>query len=153
MVESFKQVFDEIPERNRLCWNVTISRYVRCRRFEEALDMFRRMSCESNEKLDEATVVTTISACTASKTLELGKEIHEYVRSKLGFTTRTGNVVVEYVYNTIVLTRRYSKRCKLKELKGDKFTAIALLTGCAPLGALEQGEWIHGYIEYNRIKN
>ncbi|KAM1835687.1 hypothetical protein ACFX14_017720 [Malus domestica] len=140
MVESFKQVFDEIPERNRLCWNVTISRYVRCRRFEEALDMFRRMSCESNEKLDEATVVTTISACTASKTLELGKEIHEYVRSKLGFTTRTGNVVVEY-------------RCKLKELKGDKFTAIALLTGCAPLGALEQGEWIHGYIEYNRIKN
>ncbi|KAM1692237.1 hypothetical protein ACFX2K_031875 [Malus domestica] len=36
-------------------WNVTISRYVRCRRFEEALDMFRRMSCESNEKPDEAT--------------------------------------------------------------------------------------------------
>ncbi|KAB2623141.1 pentatricopeptide repeat-containing protein [Pyrus ussuriensis x Pyrus communis] len=66
-------VFDEIPERNRLCWNlnVTISRYVRCRRFEEALDMFRRMSCESNEKPDEATV--------------LGKEIHEYVRSELGF--------------------------------------------------------------------
>ncbi|KAM1029134.1 hypothetical protein FF1_041605 [Malus domestica] len=43
-------------------WNVTILRYVRCRRFEEALDMFRRMSCESNEKPDEATVVTTISA-------------------------------------------------------------------------------------------
>ncbi|KAM2934564.1 hypothetical protein COP2_032367 [Malus domestica] len=38
-------------------WNVTISRYVRCRRFEEALDMFRRMSCESNEKPDEATVI------------------------------------------------------------------------------------------------
>ncbi|RXI00519.1 hypothetical protein DVH24_000753 [Malus domestica] len=32
------------------------------RRFDEALDMFRRMSCESNEKLDEATVVTTILA-------------------------------------------------------------------------------------------
>ncbi|KAM2934565.1 hypothetical protein COP2_032367 [Malus domestica] len=26
-------------------------------RFEEALDMFRRMSCESNEKPDEATVI------------------------------------------------------------------------------------------------
>ncbi|KAM0974558.1 hypothetical protein ACFX2C_017728 [Malus domestica] len=41
MVESFKQVFDEMSERNRLCWNVTISRYLRCRRFEEALDVFR----------------------------------------------------------------------------------------------------------------
>ncbi|XP_068339932.1 pentatricopeptide repeat-containing protein At1g31430-like [Pyrus communis] len=74
MVESFKQVFDEMPERNRLCWNVTISRCLRCRRFKEALDVFRGMRCESNEKPDEATVVSTISACTALKNLKLGKK-------------------------------------------------------------------------------
>ncbi|KAM2711130.1 hypothetical protein EV1_031281 [Malus domestica] len=71
------------------------------RRFGEALDMFRRMSCESNEKPDEATA---------------------------------GEFVMGIQYN------RFNE-------------AVALLTGCAPLGALEQGEWIHGYIEYNRIKN
>ncbi|KAB2602762.1 hypothetical protein D8674_003767 [Pyrus ussuriensis x Pyrus communis] len=87
-------MFDQIPARNRLCWNVTISRYVRCRRFEEALDMFRRMPGESNEKPDEATTVSTISACRALKNLEHGKEIHEYVRSELGFTTRTGNALL-----------------------------------------------------------
>ncbi|KAB2618708.1 pentatricopeptide repeat-containing protein [Pyrus ussuriensis x Pyrus communis] len=103
-------------------WNVTISRYARCRRFEEALDMFRRMSCESNDKPDEATVVTTISAYTASKTLELGKEIHEYVRSELGFTTRTGNVVVEYI-----------------GMKPDDFTFIVVLTDCVHRGLVDEG--------------
>ncbi|KAM2180877.1 hypothetical protein ACFX1Q_031530 [Malus domestica] len=73
-------------------WNVTISRYVRCRRFGEALDMFRRMSCESNEKPDEATA---------------------------------GEFVMGIQYN------RFNE-------------AVALLTSCAPLGALDQGEWIHG---------
>ncbi|KAB2618694.1 pentatricopeptide repeat-containing protein [Pyrus ussuriensis x Pyrus communis] len=86
MVESFKQVFDEMPERNRLCWNVTISRYLRCRRFEEALDVFRGMQCESNEKPDEATVVSTISACTALKNLELGKKKFMNMLERLLFT-------------------------------------------------------------------
>ncbi|TQD97121.1 hypothetical protein C1H46_017210 [Malus baccata] len=91
MVESFKQVFDEMSERNRLCWNVTISRYLRCSWFEEALDVFRGMRCESNEKPNEATVVSTILACTTLKNLGVGKKIHEYVRSELRFTARTGN--------------------------------------------------------------
>lgn len=34
----------------------------------------------------------------------------------------------------------------------DKFTVVALVTGCAQLGALEQGKWIHGYIDENGIK-
>ncbi|KAM1178351.1 hypothetical protein COP1_017777 [Malus domestica] len=36
-------------------------------------------------------------------------------------------------------------------LKGINLQQL-LFTGCARLGALEQGEWIHRYIEYNRIK-
>ncbi|KAM1270375.1 hypothetical protein ACFX13_032291 [Malus domestica] len=101
-------------------WNVTISRYVRCRRFEEALDMFRRMSCESNEKPDEATA---------------------------------GELVMGIQYNSFNEEVALFQEMQTKRVKGDKFTAAALLTGCAPLGALEQGEWIHGFIEYNRIKN
>ncbi|KAM1178355.1 hypothetical protein ACFX15_017138 [Malus domestica] len=74
MVESFWQALDEMPERNRLCWNVTILGYVRCRRFEDALDMFWRMRCESMEKPDEVTVASTLSACTELKNLLLGKK-------------------------------------------------------------------------------
>ncbi|KAM1270376.1 hypothetical protein ACFX13_032291 [Malus domestica] len=90
------------------------------RRFEEALDMFRRMSCESNEKPDEATA---------------------------------GELVMGIQYNSFNEEVALFQEMQTKRVKGDKFTAAALLTGCAPLGALEQGEWIHGFIEYNRIKN
>ncbi|KAF7836267.1 pentatricopeptide repeat-containing protein [Senna tora] len=62
---------------------------------QEAITIFRRMQEESYEKPDEATVVSTLSACTATKDLELG---------------------------------------------------------CAQLGALEQGKWIHGYIDGNKMK-
>lgn len=81
-VDNFKQVFDEMPERNIVCWNVTILGYVKCRRFGDALNVFRRMRNQSNEKPDEVTVVSTLSACTALENLELGKEIDDYVRGE-----------------------------------------------------------------------
>lgn len=84
-----------MPERNIVCWNVTILGYVKCRRFGDALlNVFRRMINESNEKPDEATVVSTLSACTALQNLELGKEIDDYVRGELGLNGITGNTLV-----------------------------------------------------------
>ncbi|KAB2621090.1 pentatricopeptide repeat-containing protein [Pyrus ussuriensis x Pyrus communis] len=85
--ERFGKVFDEIPERNRLWWNL------------------KRYDFE-----------------VSSKTLELDKEIHEYVRSELGFTTRTGNVVVEYI-----------------GIKPDDFTFIVVLTDCVHTGLVDEG--------------
>ncbi|KAL5572748.1 hypothetical protein UlMin_022345 [Ulmus minor] len=93
--EYAQKVFDEMPERDSVSWNVLISGFVRCRRFEDAVDVFRRMQLESNEKADEATVVSTLSACTAMKNLELGKEIHDYVRSKLRFTIKISNALLD----------------------------------------------------------
>ena len=37
------------------------------------------------------------------------------------------------------------------KIKPDKFTVVALLTGCAQVGALEQGKWIHEYMNEHRI--
>ncbi|CAN6889320.1 unnamed protein product [Brassica oleracea] len=33
----------------------------------------------------------------------------------------------------------------------DNFVLVSLLKGCAQTGALEQGKWIHGYIDENRV--
>ena len=40
--------------------------------------------------LDEATVVSSLSACTTLKILEVYKEIHDYVANELEFTTVHG---------------------------------------------------------------
>ncbi|PRQ46484.1 putative tetratricopeptide-like helical domain-containing protein [Rosa chinensis] len=216
LVDNVKQVFDEMPERDVVSWNVTISGCVRCMGFREAVSVFRRMRKESNEKPDEATVVSTLSACAALKDVELGREIHDYVRAELKFTSIIGNAVLDmyakcgclsearkvfdeiplknvmcwtsmvcgyvncgmldearelfdrsptkdvvlwtammngYVqYNQFDEAVALFQEMQFRRVQVDKFTVVALLTGCAQLGALEQGNWIHGYIDENGIK-
>lgn len=89
-----EKVFDEMPGGDSVSWNVLISGYVTCNRFEDAIDVFRRMQRESNAKPDEATVVSTLSACTALKILKLGREIHHYV-NELGYTTIISNALLD----------------------------------------------------------
>ncbi|XP_023004947.1 pentatricopeptide repeat-containing protein At1g31430 [Cucurbita maxima] len=214
-VGNAKKLFDEMPRRDSVSWNVLISGYVRCRRFEDAVNVFKEMQQESNEKPGEATVVSTLSACTALKNLALGVEIHNYVRKELGFTTIINNALLDMyakcgcldiarkifdempMRNVICWTSMISsyincgdlteardlfdrspvrdvvlwtamingyvqfnhfdeavalfREMQFQKVKPDKFTVVALLTGCAQLGALEQGKWIHGYLVENRI--
>ncbi|TXG48489.1 hypothetical protein EZV62_024364 [Acer yangbiense] len=214
-IDRVKKLFDKMLERDVVSWNVLISGNVKCRRFEDALNIFRRMKRESILRPDEATIVSTLSACTALKSLELGEEIHRYVSTELGFTTIIGNALLDmyckcgslsvarkifdempsknvfcwtsmvYGYVTcghlddardlfdrspvkdIVLWTamingyvQYNwfdeavslfREMQIRRVKPDKFIVVALLTSCAQLGALEQGRWIHGYIDENRI--
>ncbi|KAI3714760.1 hypothetical protein L6452_21719 [Arctium lappa] len=69
--------------------------YVRCKKFEDAVGVYLRMREEEILRPDEATVVSTLSACIALKNLELGKEIHRYVTHELGFTTIIGNALLD----------------------------------------------------------
>ncbi|CAB4288547.1 unnamed protein product [Prunus armeniaca] len=167
MVRNFKQLFDAMPYRNWLCWNVTISGYVRCRRFEDAFDMFQRMRCESNKKPDETTVVSTLSACTALKNLELGRRIFDEIPSKnvicctsmvsgyvncgrldearevFDVSSIKDAVLWTAMINGYVQYNRFDEavalfqEMQIRRVKGDKFTAVTLLTCCAQSGALD----------------
>lgn len=214
-VKNARKLFDEMPERDLVSWNVLISGYVKCARFEEAVSVFRRMQQEKNVKPDEATVVSTLSACTSTKNSELGREIHQYVVNELGFTTTISNALLDMyskcgyltiaqqvfdatpTKNVISWTSMVSgyvncgqldeardfferspvrdivlwtamingyvqfnrvdeavalfREMQIKRIKPDVFTVVTLLMGCAQVGALEQGKWIHGYIDENRI--
>ncbi|XP_031263387.1 pentatricopeptide repeat-containing protein At1g31430-like [Pistacia vera] len=214
-IDNLKKLFDEMPEKDLVSWNVSISGHIKCRAFEDAVNVFRRMQQESNLRPDEATVVSTLSACTALKNLELGNEIHCYISEKLEFTNIIGNVLLDmyckcgclsiarkifddmasknvicwtsmvsgYVncgqldearelfdrspvrdivlwtamINGYVQFNRFDKAVALfqemqvRGFKPDNFILVTLLTGCAQVGALEQGRWIHGYIDEKRI--
>lgn len=213
--QNLAKVFDEIPTRDLISWNVLISGYVKNSRFEDAVKVYRRIRLEAIVQPDEATVVSTLSACTALKNLDLGREIHEYVSTKLGFTTIIRHALLDMYAkcgclemakgifdampekNVICWTSMISahanfghldearvlfERSPVKDLvlwttmingyvqfnkvdeamtlfrcmqmdgvKPDKYTLVTLLTGCAQLGALAQGEWIHAYLKESGI--
>ncbi|RZC64045.1 hypothetical protein C5167_025795 [Papaver somniferum] len=133
-VETLRFLFEENPERDLVCWNFLVSGYVRCGKFEDALVIYRKMREESGFKPDEATLVSTLSACAALRNLELAM-INGYVQ-----------------FNQIDEALSLFNEMQTRGLKPDGFTVVALLTGCAQLGALEQGRWIHGYIEDHNIR-
>ncbi|EEF33027.1 pentatricopeptide repeat-containing protein At1g31430 [Ricinus communis] len=215
LTDVMKMLFDEMPDRDVISWNVMISGYVKCRRFEDAINVFCRMQEESGLMPDEATVVSTLSACTALKRLELGKKIHHYVRDNVKFTPIIGNALLDMyckcgclsiaravfeempsknvicwttmvsgyancgeleearelfegspirdvviwtaMINGYVQFNRFDeavalfREMQIRKVKPDKFIVVSLLTGCAQTGAIEQGKWIHEFIDENRI--
>ncbi|KAJ8541640.1 hypothetical protein K7X08_002456 [Anisodus acutangulus] len=66
-----------------------------CGRYHDAVGVYKKMREDSGVKSDEATVVSTLSACTALKSLELGKEIHRYIVEEVGFSLIIGNALVD----------------------------------------------------------
>ncbi|EOA37829.1 hypothetical protein CARUB_v10011411mg [Capsella rubella] len=94
-IEITHKVFDEMPQRDVVSWNGLISSYVGHGRFEDAIAVFKRMSQESNLKADEGTIVSTLSACSVLKNLEIGERIHKYVVTEFEMSVKIGNALVD----------------------------------------------------------
>ncbi|GLU18882.1 hypothetical protein SLE2022_351590 [Rubroshorea leprosula] len=75
MSEYATLMFDEMPERDVVCWNTVISCYYQDGQFEKALELFGKMR-NSGFEPNAVTLTTVISACARLKDLERGKEIH-----------------------------------------------------------------------------
>ncbi|XVE70388.1 hypothetical protein DITRI_Ditri10aG0068600 [Diplodiscus trichospermus] len=214
-IQYSKKLFDEMPERDVVAWNVLISGLVKCGKFEDAVNVFTLMRKEGLVKPNESTIVSTLSACTALRRLELGKDIDRFAREELELTSIMGNALLDmyckcgcldiarkifdempsknvncwttmvsgyincgqldearhfferspvrdvvlwtamingYVqYNRFREAVELFQEMQIQKVKPDKFVVVSLLTGCAQLGALEQGKWIHGYLNENRI--
>lgn len=74
-----RQVFDEMPTKNVVCWTVLISAYVDNQKPNYALKLFRKMQMDHLEP-DQITLTVALSACADLGALDMGKWIHNYIR-------------------------------------------------------------------------
>ncbi|GER38482.1 pentatricopeptide repeat-containing family protein [Striga asiatica] len=72
-----RQVFEEMPEKTPVAWSSMLSGYSRSGHWEEVVELFKQMS-QLSIGLNEATLVTVLSACGRLGDLETGQWIHEY---------------------------------------------------------------------------
>ncbi|XP_058093269.1 pentatricopeptide repeat-containing protein At4g16835, mitochondrial-like [Magnolia sinica] len=80
-VESARELFDEMPERNLVTWNSMVAGYVKNCRAEDALKLFRMM-LEMGMRPNQSTFSSALLGCSDLSALELGKQIHQFI-SKL----------------------------------------------------------------------
>ncbi|KAL6183094.1 hypothetical protein ACLB2K_044505 [Fragaria x ananassa] len=74
------KVFDEIPQRDTVAWNVLISCFLHNSRSRDALGVFDVMrsgsyGCEP----DDVTCLLTLQACANMNALEFGERVHRYI--------------------------------------------------------------------------
>ncbi|CAL5048495.1 unnamed protein product [Urochloa decumbens] len=210
-----RKVFDEMPRRFLVLWNMMIRCYIRCGRFTAAVALAEEME-RSGATPDRVTLVTAVTACSRAGDLSLGRRIHVYMDAVFGFSLPVANALLDmYTKNgcleeaekmfeqmverniiswTILVSgyalagqldkaRALFYQCtekdlilwtaminacvqhgsfeealslfrdmQLQQVEPDRFTVVTLLTCCANIGALDQGEWIHQYAEGRKMK-
>ncbi|PSR89670.1 Pentatricopeptide repeat-containing protein [Actinidia chinensis var. chinensis] len=93
--ETARQLFEEITEPDLVAWNTIIDCHVHCGKYRQALELFSRM-LRSGIEPDEATLVVTVAACSASGAFEFGRWVHSFVsQSPLVDTVSVCNALID----------------------------------------------------------
>ena len=77
------QLFDEMPNRDMVHWDVLMNLYIRRNQPSEALKLFHQL-LSFNQKLDEVVLTTAITACARAGALEEGRWIHHHLLQDSG---------------------------------------------------------------------
>ncbi|XP_075112763.1 putative pentatricopeptide repeat-containing protein At1g74400 [Nicotiana tabacum] len=84
-VADVHQVFDEIPNKNVVCWTSLISAYVQNQKPNRAIEIFRQMQMDDVEP-DQVILTVALSACADLGALHKGEWIHELISQKTDFS-------------------------------------------------------------------
>ncbi|XP_059644967.1 pentatricopeptide repeat-containing protein At1g59720, chloroplastic/mitochondrial-like [Cornus florida] len=77
-IDTARQLFEEMPSSNLVAWNTIIDCHVNCGEYKKALELFWRL-LQLGVEPDEATLVVTLSACSALGALHLGRWVHSFI--------------------------------------------------------------------------
>ncbi|KAL2550566.1 putative pentatricopeptide repeat-containing protein [Forsythia ovata] len=89
-----RNVFDKIPERNNVIFNVMIRSYVNNQFYKDAIFMYKSM-LSYGVAPDHYTLPCVLKACSASNNLRVGVQIHcPAVKKGLDLTLFTGNGLI-----------------------------------------------------------
>lgn len=109
LIECARAVFDGVvEEKDTVCWTAMIDAYVRNKKMNDALELFRRMQRE-NISPNEVTIVCVLSACSQLGALELGRWVHSYYIGR--------RIVRQNAHVGPTLIDMYSKCGSLEEAK------------------------------------
>ncbi|CAA6667876.1 unnamed protein product [Spirodela intermedia] len=166
-VDHARKLFDEMPTRDAVAWNAMIAGYEQLGRPKEAMQLFHLMQRDgigggAAVEINEATMVSVLSACGQLGTLDHGRLAHLYTeKARLRLTVALGTALVDmYAKNIhtwtaamngmalngagehcLALFRRMQEQ-QLQDgaaLLPNEITFLALLRGCSAAGMMEEG--------------
>ncbi|PSS28870.1 Pentatricopeptide repeat-containing protein [Actinidia chinensis var. chinensis] len=144
-VSEARKVFDERAESDVVCWNAMIDGYMKHGDVDGARGMFEAMT--------EKNIVTwnvMVSGFARLGMIEEARECFDQMPEKDDISW---SAIIDgyngggYFKEALEIFREM----KREKVRPGKFVLSSVLASCANVGALEQGRWIHAYIERNSI--
>ncbi|KAG5589313.1 hypothetical protein H5410_039827 [Solanum commersonii] len=146
-VEEAKQLFENMSDRNSASWNSLITCYCKSSEVHNARLIFDR-----NPIKDVVSWNAMIDGYCKSEQMVKADELF----GEMGFMKNVvtwNTMIAGYVQcGKFVRAINLFQRMLSEEVKPTEVTMVSLLSACAHLGALDMGEWIHGYIRTKKIK-
>ncbi|KAK8479904.1 hypothetical protein V6N13_072268 [Hibiscus sabdariffa] len=139
-IRSSEILFDQMPNRTLLSWNVMISGYVNNGLWDESLVAFRDMQLEGFSP-DVVSVVSILSACSNLGDISLGESIHAFVfRRSFETNIDVSNAVLAFYSDYHLLSTCF----RLFERMANKNTVSwnTLIYACGHCGQKEKANMI-----------
>lgn len=176
-VEAARHLFDGIPDRDVVLWNSMIGGYVKCGDLESARELFEEMPAKNVgtynaliggyakfgcmdhasrlfEEMPERDVVswnTMVGAHARSGSVAVARELFD--RAPMKNVATWSAIISGFAQcSRFVDTLDMFKDMLVKGPRPDQSILVSVLSCCTHLGALEQGIWIHGYIDRQGIE-
>ncbi|XP_031248668.1 pentatricopeptide repeat-containing protein At4g18840-like [Pistacia vera] len=144
-IKSARNMLDKMPNRDVVSWNALLSAYVEMRMMELARELFDGMEERSVESWN-----FMISGYVNVGLVEEARRVFNMMPLKNVVSWNA--IITGYAhascFKEVLLLFEDMQNAKVKP---DNCTFVNVLSACARVGALSQGEWIHAYIDKNGI--
>ncbi|KAG7559988.1 Pentatricopeptide repeat [Arabidopsis thaliana x Arabidopsis arenosa] len=121
------KVFDEIPQRDTVSWNVLISCYLRNKRTRDVLVLFDKMKNDVDGcvKPDNVTCLLALQACANLGALDFGKQVHDFIdENGLSGALNLSNTLVSMYSRCGSMDKAYEIFNRMRERNVVSWTAM-----------------------------
>ncbi|XVF27439.1 hypothetical protein REPUB_Repub14bG0106600 [Reevesia pubescens] len=140
-----RNLLDRMPKRNVVSWNALLSAYIETGFIRLARGFFDEMEERNVESWN-----FMISGYLSTGLLEEARSIFDRmpVKDVVSWNAMITGYAHTSSFGEVLVIFEDMQR---EEVRPDNCTLVNVLSACAHLGALGQGEWIHAYIDKNGI--
>lgn len=145
-VDKAWELFEVMPKRDMVTWNLMIDGLVKCKRMEVARDLFDRMPAR-----DAITWATMIDGYAKIGTLDVARNLFDQAPGKDIVVCNA--MMAGYVQNGNFpeALELFHDILQMDNLFPDRITLLLVLSAIAQLGQIDEGIAVHSYIQANGI--
>lgn len=143
LVREARKMLDGSGKTDVICWNAMIDGYLKCGEVEAANDLFGCMPDKNVASWN--TLISGLARCgMIEKARTLFNEMEK--RDEISWSAIIDGYIKEGCFKEAMEVFHEMQREKIRP---RQYLLPSVLTACANLGSLDQGRWIHSYVERN----